>query len=358
MTGRRDDGADELLREAREKLYEAQESVVAAMNSIGAFLSRADASKPNAASLSVWLCERHGGRGFASDCGKCLQNVLRPMNEDATPQVPIGASDRTGDFPATTPDGAAPPVQSAEHEGYYTGLLKDRIDWIMDAPLQLPQLTDVMYHAVRGSEYDFTDGGPHTVTGYLNDDCLDEIWDNINTALRCQGNKSLNEKDKLLLAGFAAGQDRMPESAPPVATPEGDRGRQSAGELSREQIERWREQMIRVFHNERAINALCDMALRAAEPAGQSENVLWGPPIPQPNGTYLRVGSSTGATIPEQPPARPDAALADEAQKAWAVKSDSGRIIALYVLEKSAMNHTVGEEGVAVVPITIQEVRP
>ena len=51
--------------------------------------------------------------------------------------------------------------------------------------LQLPPLTDLMYHAVRGSEYHFSSGGTESVIGYLDDDCLDEIWDNINTALRC-----------------------------------------------------------------------------------------------------------------------------------------------------------------------------
>jgi len=54
-------------------------------------------------------------------------------------------------------------------------------------PMQLPPLTDIMYHAVRGSEYHFTSGGESMVVGYLNDDCLDEIWDNINTALRVAG---------------------------------------------------------------------------------------------------------------------------------------------------------------------------
>ena len=50
--------------------------------------------------------------------------------------------------------------------------------------LQLPPLTEVMYHAVRGSEYEFSSGGPESVTGYFDDGMLDEIWENINTALR------------------------------------------------------------------------------------------------------------------------------------------------------------------------------
>lgn len=49
--------------------------------------------------------------------------------------------------------------------------------------LQLPPLTDIMYNAVRGSEYHFG-RGETTVAGHLDDDCLDQIWDNINTALR------------------------------------------------------------------------------------------------------------------------------------------------------------------------------
>ena len=53
--------------------------------------------------------------------------------------------------------------------------------------LQLPPLTDVMYHACRGSEYVFSSGGPDSVTGYFNDEMLDELWENINTALRCAG---------------------------------------------------------------------------------------------------------------------------------------------------------------------------
>lgn len=52
------------------------------------------------------------------------------------------------------------------------------------AVLQLPPLTDIMYHAVRGFEYEFTSGGPESITGYMDDDMLDEIWDHINTALR------------------------------------------------------------------------------------------------------------------------------------------------------------------------------
>lgn len=53
------------------------------------------------------------------------------------------------------------------------------------APHQLPPLTDVMYHAVRGMEFTFS-GQQQSVEGCLNDDCLDEIWDAINTALRVQ----------------------------------------------------------------------------------------------------------------------------------------------------------------------------
>ena len=60
--------------------------------------------------------------------------------------------------------------------------------------LQLPPLTDLMYHAVRGSEYHFTSGGAHTVAASLNDDCLDEIWDAINTALRVGGVRSLSPR--------------------------------------------------------------------------------------------------------------------------------------------------------------------
>ena len=52
-------------------------------------------------------------------------------------------------------------------------------------PMQLPPLTDVMYHACRGIEYEFTAGGPSSVIGYFDDDMLDEIWEQINTALRC-----------------------------------------------------------------------------------------------------------------------------------------------------------------------------
>ncbi len=58
------------------------------------------------------------------------------------------------------------------------------------APLQLPPLTDLMYHAVRGIEYHFGHGET-TVVGYLDDDCLDEIWENINTALRVSATPKL-----------------------------------------------------------------------------------------------------------------------------------------------------------------------
>jgi hypothetical protein len=55
---------------------------------------------------------------------------------------------------------------------------------VANSVLQLPPLTDIMYHAVRGSEYEFTSGGPESITGYMDDGMLDEIWDHINTALR------------------------------------------------------------------------------------------------------------------------------------------------------------------------------
>lgn len=84
--------------------------------------------------------------------------------------------------------------ENAPPEGVTVKFLKDglRITWGLlsaseiDEPQtqQLPPLTDVMYHAVRGSEYTFS-GAQGCVMGYLNDECLDEIWDNINTALRC-----------------------------------------------------------------------------------------------------------------------------------------------------------------------------
>lgn len=51
--------------------------------------------------------------------------------------------------------------------------------------MQLPPLTEVMYHAVRGMEYEFSLGGPESVTGYIDDNMLDDIWEQINTALRC-----------------------------------------------------------------------------------------------------------------------------------------------------------------------------
>lgn len=60
---------------------------------------------------------------------------------------------------------------------------------------QLPPLTDKMYHAVRGAEFEFSGGGPSSVMGYLNDDCLDEIWENINTALRVSANDSAQAAD-------------------------------------------------------------------------------------------------------------------------------------------------------------------
>jgi len=50
--------------------------------------------------------------------------------------------------------------------------------------LQLPPLTDAMYHAVRGLELEFSSGGPESVMASINDETLDEIWDAINTALR------------------------------------------------------------------------------------------------------------------------------------------------------------------------------
>lgn len=53
-------------------------------------------------------------------------------------------------------------------------------------PVALPPLTDAMYHAVRGLELDFSTSGPDTVTGSINDDVLDDIWEAINTALRVQ----------------------------------------------------------------------------------------------------------------------------------------------------------------------------
>ena len=49
---------------------------------------------------------------------------------------------------------------------------------------QLPPLTDVMYHAVRGLELEFTSGGPDAVIGSIDDGALEWIWDAINTALR------------------------------------------------------------------------------------------------------------------------------------------------------------------------------
>jgi hypothetical protein len=65
---------------------------------------------------------------------------------------------------------------------------------VVASPPQLPPLTDAMYHAVRGSEYNFSLGGAASITGYLDDDCLDEIWDNINTALRAQWNAAIKER--------------------------------------------------------------------------------------------------------------------------------------------------------------------
>ena len=56
--------------------------------------------------------------------------------------------------------------------------------------MQLPPLTDLMYHACRGSEYEFSSGGPETITGYLDDSMLDEIWEQINTALRVASNRA------------------------------------------------------------------------------------------------------------------------------------------------------------------------
>jgi len=53
-----------------------------------------------------------------------------------------------------------------------------------EAALQLPPLTDVMYSAFRGYELEVTTGGDESTTVYLDDSVLDEIWDNINTALR------------------------------------------------------------------------------------------------------------------------------------------------------------------------------
>lgn len=49
---------------------------------------------------------------------------------------------------------------------------------------QLPPLTDVMYHAVRGLELEFTSGGPEAVRGSIDDGTLEWIWEAINTALR------------------------------------------------------------------------------------------------------------------------------------------------------------------------------
>ena len=49
---------------------------------------------------------------------------------------------------------------------------------------QLPPLTDVMYHAVRGLELEFTSGGPDAVRGSIDDGTLEWIWEAINTALR------------------------------------------------------------------------------------------------------------------------------------------------------------------------------
>ena len=66
--------------------------------------------------------------------------------------------------------------------------LKIRLGAAMGAtsnePPQLPPLTDSMYHAVRGLELEFSSGGPESVSGSINDDVLDEIWDAINTAMR------------------------------------------------------------------------------------------------------------------------------------------------------------------------------
>lgn len=208
-TSRRDDGADELLWEQTELQWMRAE--------IQQWL---DGGKPHGAIPRIQELERrisviekskdklnfdNNGR-VSVDVDSLLKSPKVQAQVEAVRKLADASKPNAAPPWALEglPTDPPPPVQStdsittllmacrsyfAEHEGYYTGLLKDRIDWIIDAPLQLPPLTDVMYHAVRGSEYDFTDGGPHTVTGYLNDDCLDEIWDNINTALRCQGNK-------------------------------------------------------------------------------------------------------------------------------------------------------------------------
>ena len=65
-------------------------------------------------------------------------------------------------------------------------IMNNRPENVTDKILQLPPLTDVMYHACRGIEFYFG-SGEDIFTGSLSDECLDEIWDNINTALRCAG---------------------------------------------------------------------------------------------------------------------------------------------------------------------------
>lgn len=89
-------------------------------------------------------------------------------------------------------------------------------------PMQLPPLTDLMYHAVRGSEYHFTSGGENAVVGYLDDDCLDDIWDNINTALRVAGVKTSERADGVMVprepteAMLDAAADRSHAGHPPL----------------------------------------------------------------------------------------------------------------------------------------------
>jgi len=63
-----------------------------------------------------------------------------------------------------------------------------RLDRALSKTTQLPPLTDLMYHAVRGLEFEFTAGGPYSVIGYFDDDMLDSIWSAINTALRVTPN--------------------------------------------------------------------------------------------------------------------------------------------------------------------------
>ena len=133
-------------------------------------------------------------------------------------------------------------------------------------------------------------------------------------------------------------------------------------ELTREQVEDMRE-CLHAFesHYDAAhISALCDLALRALEQTnaagqevkcGEAETaefsprinqghtvsdapesteitaptpaaphleptVVWGPPQPRPDGTWYRVGTSTGATLPEQPHSEPQAQVnADEVER-------------------------------------------